>query len=219
MMKPVKIPTAGLFLFFLLLGACNNSMRDSDGNTYKTVKIDNQIWTAENIDVGSFRNGDSIPEAKTLEEWILAGNEGKPAWCHFENDSINSNKNGRLYNWYALADERGLAPKGWHIPTDDEWTGMINYLGGGVRAAMSLRSVNTLQEDKASEKPSFNALPSGCRNQNGVFYGLGSYGYWWSSTENDSQSAWLRVLNYAYCDINFISYAKSYGASVRFVKN
>jgi uncharacterized protein (TIGR02145 family) len=218
-MKPFKIPAGCLLLFFLFLAACNNSMRDHEGNTYKTVKINNQIWTAENIEVGSFRNGDSIPEAKTVEEWIVAGNEGKPAWCHFENDPKNSNNNGRLYNWYALTDERGLAPRGWHIPSDDEWTAMINYLGGGVRAAMNLRSVNTLQEDKSSGKPSFNALPSGCRNQNGAFYGLGSYGYWWSSTEDNSQAAWLRVLNYAYCDINFITYAKSYGASVRFVKN
>ena len=82
----------------------NESVTDIDGNTYKTVTIGEQTWMAENLNVSKFRNGDEIPEAKTNEEWIKAGNEGKPAWCYYENIPANGEKYGKLYNWYAVTD-------------------------------------------------------------------------------------------------------------------
>jgi len=87
----------------------------------KEVKIGDQIWMAENLNVHKFRNGDLIPEAKTEEEWVKADDSNQPAWCYINNDSATANSFGKLYNWHAVADSRGLAPEGWHIPDDMEW--------------------------------------------------------------------------------------------------
>ncbi len=81
------------------------------------VKIGNQVWTSKNLDVEQFNNGDKIPEAKTNEEWNLANKNKTSAWCYYDNDNKNGMKYGKLYNWYAITDPRGIAPKGWHIPS------------------------------------------------------------------------------------------------------
>ena len=94
------------------------------------VTIGTQVWTTKNLDVATFRNGDAIPEAKTNKEWEAAGENKQPAWCYYENNTANGTKYGKLYNWYAVVDSRGLAPTGYHIPTDDEWTVLSTYLGG-----------------------------------------------------------------------------------------
>ncbi|MBM3455516.1 MAG: hypothetical protein FJX80_10255, partial [Bacteroidetes bacterium] len=108
--------------------------------SFKSVKIGAQTWMAENLNVSTFRNGDPIPEAKTNEEWEKAGKEGKPAWCYYENDSKNGAKYGKLYNWYAVNDSRGLAPTGWHIPSDAEWTTLENQLGDDAGKKMKSTS-------------------------------------------------------------------------------
>lgn len=87
----------------------------------KTVKIGTQTWMTENLNLSTFRNGNPIPEAKTIEEWERAGNEGKPAWCYYNNDPRNGAKYGKLYNWFAINDPRGLAPEGWHVSNLDDW--------------------------------------------------------------------------------------------------
>jgi len=104
-----------------------------DGKVYKTVKIGEQEWMAENLDVVSFRNGDSIPEARTNEEWIKAAKEGRPAWCYYGNDTANGIRYGRLYNWHAVNDARGLAPIGFHIPKDTE----IDHLNSHISQRIS----------------------------------------------------------------------------------
>jgi len=96
---------------------------------YKSLKIGTQTWMTENLNVSTFRNGDPIPEAKTEEEWKKADKERTPAWCYYENDPKNGTKYGKLYNWYAVIDPRGLAPAGWHVPIDSEWTVLNDYLG------------------------------------------------------------------------------------------
>jgi uncharacterized protein (TIGR02145 family) len=111
-----------------------------DGKVYKTVVIGSQTWMAENLNVSKFRNGDPIPEVKTKEEWEKAGTAGRPGWCYFENDPKNGAKYGKLYNWYAVNDPRGLAPAGWHIPTATEWIGLENHLGED--AGEKMKSLN-----------------------------------------------------------------------------
>ena len=111
-----------------------SSLRDYE------VTIGNQVWMTKNLNVDKFRNGDVIPEAKSEEEWKKAGEEGKPAWCYYENDPANGAKYGKLYNWYAVNDLRGLAPEGYHVPTNDEWTVLIDYLGGGEVAGKKMKS-------------------------------------------------------------------------------
>ena len=201
----------------LILVSCTGTIKDSDGNRYNILRIGNQVWMGENLNVSTFRNGDSIPEAKSAEEWIRLGSEGKPAWCSLENDSTNVVKYGRLYNWYAVNDPRGLAPKGWHIASDDDWTYLINNLGGGVIAASRMRV--TTMESENNRDIQFAGLAAGARALDGTFYGIASHGYWWTSTAQSETSAWIRMLNYEKCDILFLIYNKGIGLSVRCVKD
>jgi uncharacterized protein (TIGR02145 family) len=99
------------------------------------VTIGKQKWSTTNLDVESFKNGDPIKEAKTNEEWILAEQSGEPAWCYYDNDEKNESQYGKLYNWHAVNDSRGLAPDGWHIPTDAEWKELSQHLGGALVAS------------------------------------------------------------------------------------
>ncbi len=96
----------------------------------QSVTIGTQVWSTKNLDVSTFRNGDPIPQAKSDEEWSVAMDNQQPAWCYYDNNPSESAKYGKLYNWYAVNDPRGLAPSGWHIPCDVEWTVLDNYLKG-----------------------------------------------------------------------------------------
>jgi len=102
-------------LLFFLAGCSTDKVTDRDGNIYETVKIDNQMWMVENLNVSTFKNGDKIPEAKTDEEWIIAGKEGKAVWCYYNFSLEKGKKFGKLYNWYAVNDSRDISPEGWHI--------------------------------------------------------------------------------------------------------
>ena len=95
-----------------------------------SIKIGSQVWTNENLNIDHFRNGDIIPEAKTAEEWINAGKNKQAAWCYYDNDPTNSHKYGKLYNWYAVKDTRGLAPEGWHVPSKDDWIVLLKFICG-----------------------------------------------------------------------------------------
>jgi uncharacterized protein (TIGR02145 family) len=208
----------GFLLFaaiILTLVSCTNDLKDRDGNTYGIVKIGKQEWMDRNLSTSRFRNGDPIPEAKTPEEWLMYTLEGKPVWCVQKNDPDNIQLYGKLYNWYAVNDERGLAPKGWHIPTDDEWKAMTDYLGGEVAAALTLRSSGLASENGTG----FKGLAAGCCNSSGAFGGVGSYGYWWTGSEANASSVWARQLNYVICSINSLAYDKNYGMSVRCIKD
>ena len=95
---------------------------------YESVRIGNQEWMTRNLDVDRFRNGDLIQHIESNEEWKKAGKNGQPAWCYYKNYPENGKKYGKLYNWYAKADSIGLAPLGWHIPSNDEWTSLVDYI-------------------------------------------------------------------------------------------
>jgi uncharacterized protein (TIGR02145 family) len=121
-----------LFLF-VLIGTCSAIFS-------QTVTIGTQVWMTKNLDVSTFRNGDPIPQAKTKEEWEKAGENQQPAWCYYDNDPANGAKYGKLYNWYAVIDSRGLAPVGYHIPSDAEWTKLTDFLGGKSVAVTKMKS-------------------------------------------------------------------------------
>ena len=137
-----------LTLIFLLITIVSISQQTGtitdarEGKVYKTVDLGNQTWMAENLNVSTFRNGDTILEVKTTEEWIKAGKEGKPAWCYYDNDTANGRIYGKLYNWYAVDDKRGLAPDGWHVATDEEWTTLSHFLGGEFTAGKKMKSLS-----------------------------------------------------------------------------
>jgi uncharacterized protein (TIGR02145 family) len=199
----------------LVISSCGGGLKDQEGKSIKSIKIGDQKWMAENLNVSHFRNGDSIPEVRSAAEWKRMGEEGKPAWCLIQNETENGEKFGKLYNWYAVNDPRGLAPKDWHVASDDEWTHLINFLGGGVLAALNMRTTGLTDNSDRDNENRFSGLPGGCRNSFGVFYGLDSFGYWWSATEFDPSNAFVRILNYVNCDINSKILDKIYGLSVR----
>ncbi len=104
--------------------------------------IGTQVWMAKNLNVSTFRNGDTIPEAKTNEEWEKAGNNKQPAWCYYDNDTKKGAKYGKLYNWYAVIDPRGLAPTGYHIPLNEEWASLYYFLGNEDGSGKKIKSAN-----------------------------------------------------------------------------
>ena len=186
----------------------------------KPVMIGTQTWNANNLNLDHFRNGDIIPEAKTAEEWIAAGNSERAAWCHYNIDRTNGEKYGKLYNWYAVNDKRGLAPAGWHVPSDEEWTILSTFLGGEDVAGKKMKSTSGWNDNgNGTNSSGFSGLPGGRRDDDGSFRYGGSNGYWWSASESNKTNAWYRPLSYNYSILVRPSYYKSYGFSVRCVKD
>lgn len=172
-----------------------------------SVTIGNQVWMIKNLDVATFRNGDPIPEVKTDEEWKVAGENQQPAWCYYDNDPANGTKYGKLYNWYAVNDARGLAPKGYHIPTHAEWTTLTTYLGGENVAGTKMKSTSGwYYNGNGTNEIGFNGLPGGDRNSLGAFNYVGRGGYWWSSTEDSADYAWFRNLSYSNGNVSSYDY-------------
>jgi uncharacterized protein (TIGR02145 family) len=186
---------------------------------YKEIRIGNQIWMERNLNVIEFRNGDIIPQAISNEDWIRAGENMQPAWCYYENDRSNESKYGKLYNWFALIDLRGLAPDGWHVANDDEWTELTAYLMKAGLNGLDLKSKSGWNTSGVgTNKTGFSALPGGFRDNSGSFSGLGTIGYWWASVDSRSPS-WYRSLYYSNTNANRSIAAKQSGFSVRCIKN
>jgi uncharacterized protein (TIGR02145 family) len=155
-----------------------------------TVKIGTQTWAVANLNVSTFRNGDSIPEARTNKEWQTAGELGIPAWCYYNNDPASGSKYGKLYNWYAVNDPRGLAPAGWTLSGDADWAKLSYFLGGQEVAGRKLKSTGEwIDGNIGTNETGFMGFPGGYRVENGTFLNFGSIGTWWSTTENKSLSA------------------------------
>jgi uncharacterized protein (TIGR02145 family) len=178
-----------LFISAVMLSWVSMNNPKKINHTINEIKIGNQIWMTKNLDVAVFRNGDSIPQAKTKEEWRKAGRNRQAAWCYYENDSLNGKQYGRLYNWYAVSDPRGLAPEGWHIPTAEEWLTLLNTLGGKkANTGEKMKSTEGWNENGNGNNASgFNALPGGSRMTSHIFVknkgfgGKGEMTMWWSS--------------------------------------
>jgi len=175
-----------------------------------TVTIGTQVWMTKNLNVSTFRNGDPIPEAKTNEQWKAYGKNGNPTWCYYDNKVKNGDIYGKLYNWYAVNDPRGLAPKGFHIPAQEEWSELITfYLGGADIAGIKLKTKSGwFKEGNGTNSSGFSALPGGCRCFDGIdFFGLSGTAYWWSSSSRDTTKAWSYGLEgesgNVYVDDNF----------------
>ena len=226
-MKQYLIVLATCLLGFYSFAQQHGSVLDSvNGRVYKTVKIGEQVWMTENFDGTKFQNGDIIPHARTAEEWKKAGENGQPAWCYYLNDPANGAKYGKLYNWYAVNDPRGLAPDGWDIPSDDEWTILTDYLGGAGTAGTKMKSKQGWFVERAPQffnangtnSSGFSGAPGGHR-PHVTFFSINSYAEWWSSTEYDTGSVWVRGLPYDYGEVHRHFRNKEGGLSVRCVKD
>jgi uncharacterized protein (TIGR02145 family) len=186
----------------------------------QTVTIGTQVWMTKNLDVATFRNGDSIPHAKTDEEWEKAGENGQPAWCYYDNDPANGEKYGKLYNWFAVNDPRGLVPVGYHIPSDAEWTKLTDFLGGEEVAGTKMKSTSGWAENgNGTNSSAFSGLPGGNRDFNGTFSFIGKFGSWWSSTEVNANLAWYRYLYYYNGSVYRVTSVKRSGFSVRCLRD
>jgi uncharacterized protein (TIGR02145 family) len=211
----------GLLLVFLVSISCSDStstdddsntdddpatVTDIDGNVYNTVKIGNQLWLAENLKVTRYSNGDPIPKVTDNAQWesLTTG-----AYCEYMNDSSNASIYGYLYNWYAVNDSRGLAPKGWHVHTSNEWGIMQEHLGhnGGKLKETGTNNWEHPNEGATNES-GFSALPGGFRDLNGVFGGMGYTAFFWTSTEpyESGQGAEFHELHHNSIDIPSIFY-------------
>ena len=195
------------------------TLTDIDGNIYHAVRIGTQTWMLENLKTARYNDGTAIPNVTDDPEWT---NITSPAYCWFNNDNSNKNKYGALYNWYAVNDPRGLAPVGWHVPTDAEWTTLITDLGGGSVAGGKLKEIGTTHwrepNNEATNETGFTALPAG------GFYG--AYGFldinngssWWSTTKITNDASWERYISFD-SSIDRDTHTNSWGNSIRCIKD
>ena len=225
----IASPAAGLVIF----NSTTNSLQLYTGSVWvsittpsttavflPTIVIGTQQWMSKNLDVAFYRNGDPIPQVTDPTAWAALTTG---AWCNYNNDSTQGNKYGKLYNWYAVNDPRGLAPQGWHIPSDAEWTTLETSLGGTSVAGGKMKEAGTLNwtspNTQGNNNSGFAGLPGGYRYNDGSFLNVGGNGYWWSSTEFNTPLAWYRILYYNNGSINRVNYTKLYGFSVRCIRD
>lgn len=200
-----------------------------NNQTPSEIKIGTQIWTTKNLDVSNFRNGEVIFHAKTQLEWQIAADSMKPAWCFFGFDEMYGKTYGKLYNWYAVNDRRGLAPKGYHIPSSTEWKILNTFLGKEAGTILKSKSGwhNYGKSGNGNNNCGFNALPSGSIWSYGGFYNLKEKACWWSSTEKDSSLGYYEGGFPIYYFLEYNSslleassdYDMGYGLSVRCVRD
>ena len=193
------------------------------------VTIGTQIWSSTNLDLTTYRDGTPIPQVTDPTAWA---NLTTGAWCYYANNAANGTTFGKLYNWYAVAGihdndpntpNKILAPTGWHVPSDAEWTSLITFLGGSSVAGGKMKSTNTLWQSPntgANNESGFTGLPGGLRYYlDGVYFDLGGAGNWWSSSEFNTTSGWFYHLISISSSTGRFNGPKTYGLSVRLVKD
>jgi uncharacterized protein (TIGR02145 family) len=189
-----------------------------DDNAYPTVQIGDQCWLRENLRTSRYRNGEDIP---VIEEDSLWLSTSAGAFAYYTNDPDQDTLEGMLYNHFALSDNRGLCPTGWHVPSDAEWTTLQEYISRGDKEGGALK--DTLEWDfpnaGAANLMGFRARAAGFRAATGGFGGQGIHGFWWSTSPAEPGKAWSRQLNYAstsmFRNANFLLF----GMSVRCLKD
>ena len=235
----------GIFLLTIFIYGCETkedpektmetgTVTDVDGNVYKTVKIGTQWWMAENLKVKKYRDGIFMQNLENENDWSAASTG---AYCVYENGHSQSPVPGFLYNWFAVDNAKGLAPDGWHIPTDDDWQQLEQAIGmssadamrNGWRGSNEGEKLRVSSPDGwtvfenvwSSNESGFTALAGGCRLPDATYGqpGLFSTGFWWTQTESNPDEAFYRYLDYKNSNIFRSHDSKRYGFSVRCVKD
>ena len=196
----------------------------------KTVKIGHQEWSSENLNVDHFNNGDEIQQVESAEDWLKCLENKTPAWCYYGYKTENEKKYGKLYNWFAVNDSRGLAPEGFKIATLSDWSELIDFLGGTSVAGGKLKSstgwvsdgraMGLLKVSDSTNESQFTALPSGLVRQDGNFDAEGTTGTWWTSTadETNAEKAARFYIEFCYKIVHQSFSNKGMGLAVRCVK-
>ena len=209
-----------------------SGVTDIDGNTYQTIVINGQEWMAENLRTSTYSNGDPIPNLTDSMQWM---NISTGVWCHFNNDSQYEDPYGKLYNWHTVSDPRNVCPLGWYVPSDAEWSTLINFLdlnadggnnnntAGGKMKSIGMEYWGSPNQDATNES-GFSGLPGGRLGSSGTFCCIessfgGVFGIWWSSTEDDSNQAWCFNLAYNNGKATRDGNNKTDGQSIRCIKN
>jgi uncharacterized protein (TIGR02145 family) len=211
------------------------TIKDTDGNVYTTVKIGNQVWMVDNLKTTRYNDGTPISSITDGYKW---GIRSEPRYCWYSLNTSTKEEYGALYNWYAINTGK-LAPKGWHVPTDAEWTELENYLIAngynwdgtkeGNKIAKSLAATTNWKTNSdpgtigndllKNNRTGFSALPGGNRNPYGQVNDIDFNGIWWSSTEWDESTAYNRSLSSREDRLNRSHSTKSCGFSVRLLRN
>jgi len=201
--------------------ASRGTVTDIDGNIYHYVTIGTQAWMVENLKVTKYRDGTSISNVTDATQWsgLTTG-----AYCDYNNSASNSTTKGCLYNWYAVSNSLNIAPTGWHVPTDAEWTTLTTYLGGESVAGGKLKETGTTQwtspNTAATNESGFSALPGGYRKStNGTFNSIGNFGFWWSASELMTTGASYRRMDYSGGSVGKGASSRTAGYSVRCLRD
>ena len=250
-MKYTRKALYGLLFLLIPMMTTDSELRaaekDIAGHTISSVSIDGQVWMQENLDVSRYRNGDPIKYAATTQEWLDAAASGQGAWSYYKNDAASNAKYGRLYNWYAVHDSRGLAPKGWHIPTTQEFKKLSAALGGVYVAGGKMKSTTlwispNFTADNSGQpavcvpngnvlssvcRPNFTAdnssrfsgMPGGMRGTDGGYFFMGENAFFWTSSELTPTISWYGALSYHLPTFVQGTEHNADGMSVRCVKN
>jgi uncharacterized protein (TIGR02145 family) len=186
-----------------------------------TVAICNQVWMKRNLDVDTYNNGDPIPKVTDANAWI---NMTSGAYCYYQNDSASyASLYGKLYNWYAVTDPRGIAPPGWHIPTTQEWDALSTCLGGNTVSGGAIKEAGInhwlFPNTGATNSSGFTALPGNYRDPSGYFSVEGIYAFFWSANEYNSTDAFGRRARYDNTTFYLTSGVKYGGHSIRCIKD
>ena len=206
---------------------------DIDGNEYKIVRIGDQIWMAENLKVTRYRNGDKIPTGHSNSSWSSLSTG---AYAVYNGDENNANTYGYLYNWYTVNDSRNIAPEGWHVPSDDEWITLTDYLdnhrgrfyiegdaGSQLAGNTDLWNNGNLEYNLEFGTSGFTALPGGLRkNTNRHYNWKGERAFFWSSSQSNNDRGWIRWLSSSDSGVNLFKNGKNMlqnGYSVRCLRD
>jgi uncharacterized protein (TIGR02145 family) len=185
--------------------------------TGEDVTIGSQVWKVCNLNVSTYNNGDPIPEITDLTEWV---NATTGAWCWYNNDSANGAIYGKLYNWYAVTDPRGIAPAGYHVPSESEWQALsFSVIGDGGTLKETGTTHWTSPNTGATNSTGFTALPGGIRGFDGSFSLINDYGFWWTSTPDVPGTSRNWALAYDISTILFGNSGNNLGFSVRLIKD
>lgn len=217
-----------LILFIFVSCICfgqKNNIQNIDKQTavynFESVKIGNQVWMRKNLSVEHYKNGDPIRHITDSTAWV---NLSTGAWRYYNDDPATGAIYGKLYNWYAVHDPRGLAPAGWHVATDDEWSLMVTALGSDFNAGKMLKEIGTSHwltpNTSATNESGFTALPGGSlRYGDSYFTGLGASGCWWTASGSAEPYAKMRSMSHSGTSVYRGSTFRTYGFSVRCVKD
>lgn len=209
-------------LTFLTQDISAATVTDIDGNVYPVITIGTQTWMKENLKTTHYQNGEAIPTGLSDDLW---GTTTSGSFAIYNNDAANNNVYGKLYNWYAAIDSRKIAPAGWHVATKAEWLTLISSLGGFATAGETMKEAGLTHWNTpntgATNNSGFTGLPSGNRINTGAYTFKGNGGYWWTTSEDGPGSADAEAIGLFYNDIEVaqISGSKSYGVSIRCVKD